>query len=132
MQSIKYYISKTLKDVPFKEAIEKTVEALKKEGFGVLSEIDIQDTLKNKLNTEFYKYTILGACNPKLAYEALQAENKIGTMLPCNVIIQERESGTIEISAVDPAASMMAVKNDALKTLAKEVQEKLSKVIESI
>lgn len=132
MQSIKYYISKTLKDVPFKEAIEKKVEALKKEGFGVLSEIDIQDTLKNKLNTEFYKYTILGACNPKLAYEALQAENKIGTMLPCNVIIQERESGTIEISAVDPAASMMAVKNDALKTLAKEVQEKLSKVIESI
>lgn len=132
MQSIKYYISKTLKDVPFKEAIEKTVEALKKEGFGVLSEIDIQDTLKNKLNTEFYKYTILGACNPKLAYEALKAENKIGTMLPCNVIIQERESGTIEISAVDPAASMMAVKNDALKTLAKEVQEKLSKVIESI
>jgi len=127
-----YYISTTLKDTTFADAIDKTVAALKEEGFGVLSEIDIQTTLKNKLDVDFYNYTILGACNPGLAHRALQAENKIGTMLPCNVIVQERKAGEIEISAVDPAASMMAVENDSLAELAKEVQKKLTKVIQNI
>jgi len=127
-----YYISTTLKDTTFADAIDKTVAALKEEGFGVLSEIDIQTTLKNKLDVDFYNYTILGACNPGLAHRALQAENKIGTMLPCNVIVQERKAGEIEISAVDPAASMMAVENDSLAELAKDVQKKLTKVIHNI
>jgi len=127
-----YYISTTLKNTSFKEAIEKTTAALKEEGFGVLTEIDIKATLKKKLDADFYNYTILGACNPHMAHQALLAENKIGTMLPCNVIVQEREPGTVEISAVDPAASMMAVQNDSLAGIAKEVQEKLTKVIKSI
>jgi uncharacterized protein (DUF302 family) len=127
-----YYISTTLKNTTFKDAIDKTTAALKEEGFGVLTEIDIKATLKKKLDADFYNYTILGACNPQMAHQALQAENKIGTMLPCNVIVQEREPGTVEVSAVDPAASMMAVQNDALVSIAKDVQEKLTKVIKSI
>ncbi|MAB56136.1 MAG: hypothetical protein CL524_01165 [Aequorivita sp.] len=127
-----YYISTTLKNTTFKEAIDKTTAALKEEGFGVLTEIDIKATLKKKLDADFYNYTILGACNPQMAHQALQAENKIGTMLPCNVIVQEREPGTVEISAVDPAASMMAVENDSLAEIAKDVQKKLTKVIKSI
>lgn len=127
-----YYISTTLKNTSFSDAIERTVEALKAEGFGVLTEIDIKATMKKKLDADFYNYTILGACNPQMAYQALQAENKIGTMLPCNVIVQEREAGTIEISAVDPAASMMAVKNDSLVAIATDVRERLNKVIKSI
>lgn len=129
---MKYYISTTLKNTSFKDAIERTTAALKEEGFGVLSEIDIKATLKKKLDADFYNYTILGACNPEMAHTALQAENKIGTMLPCNVIVQEREPGVVEISAVDPAASMMAVENDSLGGIAKDVQKKLTKVIESI
>ncbi len=129
---MKYYISTTLKNTTFKNAIEKTTAALKVEGFGVLTEIDIKATLKKKLDADFYNYTILGACNPQMAHQALQAENKIGTMLPCNVIVQEREPGVIEISAVDPAASMMAVENSSLAEIAKDVREKLTKVIKSI
>ncbi|MEM0517219.1 DUF302 domain-containing protein [Aequorivita flava] len=127
-----YYISTTLTNTTFQEAIEKTTAALKDEGFGVLTEIDIKATLKKKLDADFYNYTILGACNPQMAHQALQAENKIGTMLPCNVIVQEREAGVIEISAVDPAASMMAVENNSLADIAKDVREKLTKVIKSI
>lgn len=127
-----YYISTTLRNISFSEAIDKTVAALKEEGFGVLTEIDIKATLKKKLDADFYNYTILGACNPGMAHQALQAENKIGTMLPCNVIVQEREPGSVEISAVDPAASMMAVKNDSLAGIAKDVRDKLTKVIQSI
>lgn len=127
-----YYISTTLKNTSFSDAIDKTVAALKEEGFGVLTEIDIKATLKKKLDADFYNYTILGACNPGMAHQALQAENKIGTMLPCNVIVQEREPGSVEISAVDPAASMMAVKNDSLAGIAKDVRDKLTKVIQSI
>ncbi len=127
-----YYISTTLKNITFKDAIEKTIAALKEEGFGVLTEIDLKATLKKKLDADFYNYTILGACNPQMAYQALQAENKIGTMLPCNVIVQEREPGVVEVSAVDPAASMMAVENDSLGGIAKEVQMKLTKVIQHI
>ncbi|MCG2420169.1 DUF302 domain-containing protein [Aequorivita sp. F47161] len=129
---MKYYISTTLKNTSFEDAIEKTTAALKEEGFGVLTEIDIKATLKKKLDADFYNYTILGACNPQMAHQALQAENKIGTMLPCNVIVQEREAGVVEISAVDPAASMMAVENNSLANIAKDVREKLTKVIKSI
>lgn len=126
-----YYFSKTI-DADFDSAIERVAEALKKEGFGILTEIDVKETFKKKLNIDFKKYRILGACNPHFAYEALQAENKIGTMLPCNVIVQEHENGKTEISAVDPVASMMAVKNDTLAGTATQVREKLRRVIENV
>jgi len=127
-----YYFKTTLNNCSFDEAIEKTVAALKKEEFGVLTEIDLKATFKKKLDADFYNYKILGACNPQFAFNALKAENKIGTMLPCNFIVQEREAGTIEISAVDPMASMMAVGNESLGAIATEVTEKLKRVIDSI
>ncbi|MCH8826800.1 MAG: DUF302 domain-containing protein, partial [Chloroflexi bacterium] len=105
-----YYFSKTISS-SFEDAIERTKDALRKEGFGVLTEIDIKATLKEKLDVDFQNYRILGACNPSFAYKALLAENKIGTMLPCNVIVQEKEDGSIEVSAVDPMESMKAVEN---------------------
>ena len=126
-----YYINTKIK-MSFSDAIEKVTEELKKEGFGILTEIDVKATMKKKLNVDFYNYKILGACNPPFAYEALAAEDKIGTMLPCNVIVQEKNPGEIEVSAVDPAASMMAVANTDLAGLAFQVQEKLKKVIESL
>lgn len=126
-----YYFSKIIKD-DFKTAIEKVTEELKKEGFGVLTHIDIAETLKNKLDVDIKKYYILGACNPHFAYEALKAENKIGTMLPCNVIVQELENDQIEVSAVDPAASMMGVNNELLGSLAGEVGDRLKRVIDSL
>jgi len=127
-----YYFSTIIKNQNFQEVILRTTEALKQEGFGVLTEIDIKATLKKKLDADFHNYTILGACNPQLAFQALQAEDKIGTMLPCNVIVQEREAGSIEIAAVDPAASMQAVKNDALITIAENVRTKLQNVIQHL
>jgi uncharacterized protein (DUF302 family) len=126
-----YYFSKTV-DEDFETAIENVTEELKKEGFGILTQIDIKETLKKKLDVDFKKYRILGACNPQFAYEALQAEDKIGTMLPCNVIVQEHENGKVEISAVDPVASMMAVKNDSLGDVATQVREKLKRVINNL
>ena len=125
---MKYYIEKTI-NTDFDTAVSKTEEALKAEGFGVLSEINIHEKLKEKLDVDFRKYRILGACNPPKAYEALQAENKIGTMLPCNVIVQELDDGKTEVAAVDPVASMQAVENDGLKPLAEEIKNKLEKVI---
>ena len=129
---MEYYFNRILRDVPFKEAVERTVRSLKSEGFGVLTEIDIRTTLKNKLDVDFRNYRILGACNPPLAHKALMAEDKIGTMLPCNVIIQESERGTIEIAAIDPAASMQAVNNPGLTAIAEEVRDKLKKVVQNI
>jgi len=129
---MKYYFKTTLTDTSFEEAIDKTTKELQKEGFGVLTEIDLKSTLKKKLDVDFYNYTILGACNPSFAYKALQAEDKIGTMLPCNVIVQEKDTGSIEVSAVDPLASMMSVENKSLGGIAEEVREKLKRVIESI
>lgn len=123
-----YYFTKTLNG-DFEKAIEKVTDALKSEGFGVLTNIDLKTTLKNKLGVDFYNYKILGACNPTFAYKALQEEDKIGTMLPCNIIVQEREAGKIEIAAVDPVASMQAIGNPALKIVAGEVQKKLQHVI---
>ena len=127
-----YYFSTKLKNITFKDAIARTIEALNSEGFGVLTDIDMKATLKSKLNIDFYNYKILGACNPSLAYNALQEEDKIGTMLPCNVIVQEKEKGIIEVTAVDPAASMQAVANDKLISVAHTVSEKLKKVIQKI
>lgn len=128
---MKYYISKTIK-TSFENAEKQTIESLKKEGFGVLTEIDIQEKLKEKLNVDFRKYKILGACNPPKAYEALKHEDKIGVMLPCNVIIQELANNEIEVAAVNPAASMMAVENQALESIAGEIKEKLERVISSV
>jgi len=127
-----YYINKTLKNISFEEGIARITESLKNEGFGILTEIDLKATLKKKLDVDFYNYKILGACNPPFAYEALQAEDKIGTMLPCNVIVQEKKPGEIEISAVDPMASMQAVENEDLGNLAKEVKNRLEKCIKAL
>ncbi len=127
-----YYYTAKLKNMTFDEAIEKVTQALQKEGFGILTEINIKSTFKKKLNVDFYNYKILGACNAPFAYKALQAEDKIGTMLPCNVIVQEKESGIIEVSAVDPIASMQAIQNESLAPIATEVREKLKKVIENL
>jgi uncharacterized protein (DUF302 family) len=126
-----YYFSKTLK-TSYDEAIQRTTEALKTEGFGVISDISIHEKLKEKLNVDFRRYRILGACNPAYAYKALQAEDKIGTMLPCNVIVQEFAPNRIEVSAVNPIASMMAIQNPDLKTIAEEITKKLQAVIESL
>jgi uncharacterized protein (DUF302 family) len=126
-----YYHSKSLKNVTFDEAITKVTEALKGEGFGILTEIDIKATLKKKLDVDFYNYRILGACNPPFAYKALLAEDKIGAMLPCNVIVQQSEDG-VEVAAVDPVASMLAVENKALEVIASEIRDKLRSVIDSL
>ncbi|GAB2772207.1 DUF302 domain-containing protein [Salinimicrobium soli] len=126
-----YYYTKKL-DTDFDSAIEKATEELKKEGFGILTEIDVKETLKKKLDVDFRKYRILGACNPAMAHKALQAEGHIGTMLPCNVIVQELEDGKTEVSAVDPVASMKAVENDKLEPIASEVRDKLRKAIDNL
>ena len=116
----------------FDEAIARVTEALGKEGFGVLTEIDVGATLKKKLGVEFRPYRILGACNPQFAHQALQAEDKIGTMLPCNVVVQQRADGVVEVSAIDPVASMMAIENPALGGIASQVRAKLKRVIDSL
>ena len=126
-----YYFSKTIAD-SFDNAIQKVTEALKAEGFGILTEIDIKATLKKKLDVDFYNYKILGACNPPYAYKALLTEDKIGTMLPCNVIVQEKVPGQVEVSAVDPLASMQSVENEKLHEIATEVRARLQKVIEQL
>ena len=126
-----YYFN-TVLQCSFDEAIDRVIEELKKEGFGILSEIDVQAALKKKLNVDFKKYRILGACNPPYAYQALQVEEKIGTMLPCNIIILENDAGEIEVAAIDPIASMQAVANPKLQGTADQVQAKLKKVIESL
>ncbi|WP_188440778.1 DUF302 domain-containing protein [Planktosalinus lacus] len=126
---MKYYHEKTLKNVSFEEAIEKVTEALKEEGFGVLTEIDVQATLKKKLDEDFRPYRILGACNPSYAHKALMAEDKIGVMLPCNVIVQQKQEA-VEVAAVDPMASMQAIENKDLEKIAEEIQSKLKSVID--
>jgi len=128
---MKYYFNKSL-EIPFDEAVAKVTDQLKKEGFGVLTEIDVKETLKKKLDVDFQQYKILGACNPHFAYQALQKEDKIGTMLPCNVIVQEAEDGKIEVAAIDPMASMQAIQNPDLQAVAEQVQAKLRNVIASL
>lgn len=126
-----YYFSKML-DVSFDEAVTKIIEALKKEGFGVLTDINVKETLKKKLDVEFRNYRILGACNPPFAYQALQAEDKIGTMLPCNVVVQENPEGKVEVAAVDPVASMQAIDNPKLRDIAGQVRAKLKSVVDGL
>ena len=126
-----YYFSKTIKS-SFKEVVEDVKKALSAEGFGILSEIDVSAVLKKKLNVDFRNYKILGACNPPFAYKALLVEDKVGTMLPCNVVVQENAAGSIEVTAVDPVASMTAIKNEELQKIAVQIQDKLKKVIEKL
>ncbi|HUZ72037.1 MAG TPA: DUF302 domain-containing protein [Stellaceae bacterium] len=126
-----YYFSKILK-TGFDEALRRTTEALKREGFGIITEIDVRDTLKKKLDVDFRNYRILGACNPKLAYEALRLEDKVGTMLPCNVVVAETGDGGIEVAAIDPVASMAAIDNPRLKQMADEVREKLRRMVADV
>ncbi|MCB1463532.1 MAG: DUF302 domain-containing protein [Nitratireductor sp.] len=123
-----YYFSKTL-DMPFDQAIEHTTKALAEKGFGVLTTIDVKATMKKKLDADMKPYTILGACNPQFAFKALSAEDKIGTMLPCNVVVIEQEGGKVEVSAVDPVASMAAIDNPALAEVAGPVREILKEVV---
>jgi uncharacterized protein (DUF302 family) len=126
------YCFSTQLERSFEEAVLSVTEKLKKEGFGILTEIDVTATLKEKLDVDFRKYRILGACNPPFAYRALQAEPKIGLMLPCNVIVQELDDGKIEVSAVDPLASMQAIHNKDLQAIAEEIRLKLKIVIEQL
>lgn len=127
-----YTFNKTLKDISFEDALIKVTDELKKEGFGIITEIDVKETFKKKLDVEFRNYKILGACNPDFAHKAIQAESRIGAFLPCNVVVQENENGETEVSVVDPEASMSAVNNENLKSIAAEVRNKLRKVIDQL
>ena len=126
-----YYFSKILA-CGFDEAVKRTVEALSKAGFGIITEIDVRATFKKKLDVEFRNYRILGACNPAMAHAALEIEDKVGTMLPCNVIVQDAGDAKTEVAAIDPVASMLAIDNPALQGPAQEVQAKLREVIEGL
>ena len=126
-----YYFAKTL-NTGFDDAVRHTTEILKQEGFGIITEIDVKETLKKKINVDFRNYRILGACNPALAHKALEIEGKVGTMLPCNVVVQDLGSGRIEVAAIDPVASMQAIENPRLKAAAEEVRNKLRKVIDAL
>jgi len=127
-----YYFSTRLNDISFKGALERVSAELALEGFGIISTIDVSATFKLKLDIDFKKYTILGACNPMYAYHALNSEDKAGVFLPCNVVVIEQESGEIEVAAVDPVASMLAIENAPLKEMGKEVQDKLQRVISAL
>lgn len=126
-----YYFSRTL-SVSFEAALQRTIAALEREGFGIVTQIDVTETLRKKINVAFRNYRILGACNPALAYEALQLEDKVGTMLPCNVIVQDAGNGKTEVAAIDPVASMQAIDNASLKKAAEAVREKLQRVIDAL
>ena len=126
-----YYIARMLL-MPFADAVARATEALKREGFGIITQIDVSETLKQKLGVDYPSYRILGACNPKLAYEALQMENKVGTMLPCNVVVRDAGNGNIEVAAIDPVASMQAIDNADLKRAAETVRARLQKAVEAL
>jgi uncharacterized protein (DUF302 family) len=126
-----YYFAKTLA-TGLNDAVRRTVEALKQEGFGIITEIDVKDTFKKRINVDFRNYRILGACNPTLAHEALQIEDKVGTMLPCNVVVQDVDSGKTEVAAIDPVASMQAIDTPRLKAAAEQVGIKLRRAIENL
>jgi uncharacterized protein (DUF302 family) len=128
---MEYYFTKVLK-VSFDEAVQRATDALMKEGFGIISEINIHEKLKEKLGVDFKKYRILGACNPGYAYKALTLEDKIGTMLPCNVVVIDQGNGTTEVTAVNPVASMMAIQNKELGSIATEITEKLKRAVDSV
>jgi uncharacterized protein (DUF302 family) len=126
-----YYFAKTL-ETDFNDAVQRATEGLKQEGFGIITEIDVRSTFKNKIGVDFRDYRILGACNPQLAHEALRIEDKVGTMLPCNVVVQDLGAGKIEIAAIDPVASMMAIDNPELKRAAEQVRDKLRRAIQGL
>ena len=126
-----YYFNITLTE-EFDKAVTRVTEVLKDQGFGILTEIDVGETLKQKLGVDFRRYKILGACNPPYAHQALEAEDKIGTMLPCNVIVQEKGDSTVEIAAINPLASMQAIENEDLDRIAAEITQKLKKVIDAM
>jgi uncharacterized protein (DUF302 family) len=126
-----YYINRLL-PVAFDEAVARAKEALKAEGFGVLTEINVRETLKAKIGVDYPSYVILGACNPALAHEALRLENKVGTMLPCNVVVRDAGDGQTEIAAIDPVASMLAIDNPALKEAAQVVRSKLARAVAQV
>lgn len=126
-----YYFAKTL-ETDFNDAVQRTTEGLKREGFGIITEIDVRSTFKNKIGVEFRDYRILGACNPQLAHEALRIEDKVGTMLPCNVVVQDVGNGKVEIAAIDPVSSMMAIDNPELKRAAEQVRDKLRRAIQGL
>lgn len=126
-----YYLARTL-SITFDEAVARTMDALKQEGFGVLTEIDVKETLHKKIGVDFPNYRILGACNPALAYEAIKLESKVGTMLPCNVVIRDAGNGQTEVAAIDPVASMQAIDNPELKRVAVQVRTKLEKVVAAL
>jgi uncharacterized protein (DUF302 family) len=130
-KTMNYYFSKTL-PLNFEDAVQRTIEVLKAEGFGVITNIDVTQTLKAKIGVDFRNYRILGACNPKLAHEALLVEDKIGTMLPCNVVVQELDRNHTEVAAIDPIASMLAIDNARLKDAASRVQQALRKVVQTL
>ena len=130
-KQMSYYFSKTVEG-DFNNVIEQVIGALKVEGFGILTEIDVKETLKKKLNVDFKRYKILGACNPPFAYKALQTEDQIGSMLPCNITVIDQGEGKIEVAAIDPVASMQAVHNQSLASVASEIRGKLKSVIESL
>ena len=126
-----YYLSKMLR-MPFEETVVRATQALKSEGFGIITQIDVKETLKSKIDVDFPAYQILGACNPTLAYEALKLENKVGTMLPCNVVVRDAGGGSTEVAAIDPVASMQAIDNPELKRAAENVRAKLQKVLDQL
>jgi uncharacterized protein (DUF302 family) len=126
-----YYFSKVL-PIGFEDAVRRTVDALKQQEFGIITEIDVRDTFKKKLNIEFRNYRILGACNPALAHEALQLEDKVGTMLPCNVVVQDKGGGKTEVAAIDPVASMQAIDNPRLRAAAETVRARLKAAVEGL
>ena len=126
-----YYFAKTL-ETDFNDAVQRATEGLKQEGFGIITEIDVRSTFKNKIGVDFRDYRILGACNPQLAHEALRIEDKVGTMLPCNVVVQDLGAGKIEIAAIDPVASMMAIDNPELKRAAEQVRDKLRRAVQGL
>jgi uncharacterized protein (DUF302 family) len=128
---MEFSFTKTI-NASFEQAIQKVTDALKTEGFGIITEIDMKATMKNKLDVDLYNYRILGACNPHFAYRALQAEDKIGLVLPCNVIVQEKNDGEVEISAINPTATMRAIDNDDLQSVALEASDSLKRVIDSM
>lgn len=126
-----YYFAKTL-DMDFDDAVRHATEVLKRHGFGIITEIDVTDTFKKKIGKDFRRYRILGACNPNMAYEALQIEDKVGTMLPCNVVVQEAAPGRVEVAAIDPVSSMQAIPNDRLRATAVQVRQKLQDAVNEL
>jgi len=127
-----YYFSTILKNTSYEQAIELATRELQKEGFGVLTQINVKETLKNKIDADFRPYIILGACNPHFAHKALLAEDKLGVFLPCNVVVEQHDDGSVEVSTVDPHAMMASVTNPELEELAEEVRQKVQRVIEGV